>query len=77
MAEVDEFLEVASASLPRISELIAALPVEDRAGAFGVAERIRKRRGTLTVRKRKPSASTRGYTPLRIRRFHWGANETE
>ncbi len=39
MAEVDEFLEVASASLPRISEIIAALPVEDRAGAFEVAER--------------------------------------
>ncbi len=39
MAEIDEFLEVASASLPRISEIIAALPVEDRAGAFEVAER--------------------------------------
>ena len=37
--EVDEFLEVASASLPRISEIIAALPVEDRAGALAVAER--------------------------------------
>ena len=38
-AEVDEFLEVATASLPRISQMIAALRVEDRAGAFEVAER--------------------------------------
>ncbi len=38
-SEEDEFLEVASAALPRIVELIATFPVEYRAGAFGVAER--------------------------------------
>ena len=38
-AEVDEFVKVASASLPRVSEIIAALPDEDRAGAFEFAER--------------------------------------
>jgi hypothetical protein len=32
-------LEVASASLPRVSEIIAAFSDEDRAGAFEVAER--------------------------------------
>ncbi len=38
-AEEDEFLEVASDALPRITELIATFPVEHRAGAFEVAER--------------------------------------
>jgi hypothetical protein len=38
-AEVDKFLEVASASLPRVGEIIAAFSDEDRAGAFEVAER--------------------------------------
>ena len=38
-SEEDEFLEVASAALPRIIEIIAAFPVERRAGAFEVAER--------------------------------------
>jgi hypothetical protein len=38
-AEVDEFVKAASASLPRVSEIIAALPDEDRAGAFEFAER--------------------------------------
>ena len=38
-SEEDEFLEVASAALPRISEIIASFPDEHRAGAFEVAER--------------------------------------
>ena len=38
-AEVDEFLEVASAALPRITEIIFALPAEHRAGALKMAER--------------------------------------
>jgi transposase-like protein len=38
-AEVDEFVKVASASLPRVSEIIAAFSDEDRAGAFELAER--------------------------------------
>jgi hypothetical protein len=38
-SEEDEFVEVASASLPRIAEIIAAFPAEDRAGALEVAER--------------------------------------
>jgi hypothetical protein len=38
-AEVDKFVKVASASLPRVSEIIAAFADEDRAGAFEVAER--------------------------------------
>ena len=37
--EVDEFLEVASAALPRITEMIFALPAEHRAGALEVTER--------------------------------------
>jgi hypothetical protein len=38
-SEEDEFLEVASAALPRIIEIIVTFPVEHRAGAFEVAER--------------------------------------
>ena len=38
-AEVDKFVKVASASLPRVSEIIAAFPDEDRAAAFEFAER--------------------------------------
>jgi len=38
-AEEDEFLEVASAALPRITEIIVAFPTEHRAGALEVAER--------------------------------------
>jgi hypothetical protein len=38
-AEVDNFVKVASASLPRVSEIIAAIPDEDRPGAFELAER--------------------------------------
>ena len=38
-AEVDKFVKVASASLPRVSEIIAAASDEDRAGAFELAER--------------------------------------
>jgi hypothetical protein len=38
-AEEDEFLDVASAALPRITELIVAFPAERRAGALEVAER--------------------------------------
>ena len=34
----DEFLEAAVAAIPRIAELIAALPSEDRAGALEMAE---------------------------------------
>ena len=37
--EADRFVEVASASLPRVSEIIAAFSDKDRAGAFEVAER--------------------------------------
>ena len=37
-AEVDEFLEAASAALPRIAEIIFAFPAEHRAGALEVAE---------------------------------------
>ena len=33
------FLEAAVAAIPKIAELIAALPSEDRAGALEVAER--------------------------------------
>ena len=39
IAELDEFLEVASAALPRITEIIVAFPAEHRAGALEVAER--------------------------------------
>jgi hypothetical protein len=38
-SEEDEFVEVASAALPRIAEIIVAFPAEDRAGALEVAER--------------------------------------
>ena len=38
-AEVDKFVKVASASLPRLSEIIAVFSDEDRAGAFELAER--------------------------------------
>jgi hypothetical protein len=38
-AEVDAFLEVASATLPRITEIIVAFPAEHRPGALEVAER--------------------------------------
>jgi hypothetical protein len=38
-AEVHKFVKVASASLPRVSEIIAAFSDEDRAGAFELAER--------------------------------------
>ena len=38
-SQEDEFLEAAVAAIPRIAELIAALPSEDRAGALEVAER--------------------------------------
>jgi hypothetical protein len=52
-AEVDKFVKVASASLPRVSEIIAALSGEDRAGAFELAERrYGKRHGILAVMKR-------------------------
>jgi transposase-like protein len=37
--EVDKFVKVASASLPRVSEIIAAFSDDDRAGAFELAER--------------------------------------
>ena len=37
-AEVDQFLEAASAALPRIAEIIFAFPAEHRAGALEVAE---------------------------------------
>ena len=39
VAEVDNFVKVASASLPRVSEIIAGFSDEDRAGAFELAER--------------------------------------
>jgi hypothetical protein len=39
ITELDEFLEVASAALPRITEIIVAFPAERRAGALEVAER--------------------------------------
>jgi hypothetical protein len=39
IAELDEFLEVASAALPSITEIIVAFPAEHRAGALEVAER--------------------------------------
>ena len=38
-AEVDQFAKVASGSLPRVSEIIAAFSDEDRAGALEIAER--------------------------------------
>ena len=38
-SQEDEFLEAAVAAIPRIAELIAALPSEGRAGALEVAER--------------------------------------
>ena len=38
-AEVDKFVKVASGSLPRVSEIIAAFSDEDRAGALEIAER--------------------------------------
>jgi hypothetical protein len=38
-AEVEKFVKVASASLPMVSEIIAAFSDEDRAGAFELAER--------------------------------------
>ena len=38
-AEEDEFVGVASNALPRIAEIIAAFPAENRAGALKVAER--------------------------------------
>jgi hypothetical protein len=36
--EADKFVKVASASLPRVSEIIAAFSDDDRAGAFELAE---------------------------------------
>ena len=38
-SQENEFLETAVAAIPKIAELIAALPSEDRAGALEVAER--------------------------------------
>ena len=38
-SQEDEFLEAAVAAIPRIAELIAALPSEERAGALEMAER--------------------------------------
>jgi hypothetical protein len=38
-SEEDEFLRVAFAAIPRITEMIAALPAENRAGALEVARR--------------------------------------
>ena len=38
-SQEDEFVEMASAALPRIVEIIAAFSTEDRAGALEVAER--------------------------------------
>ena len=48
----DEFLEAAVAAIPRIAELIAALPSEDRAGALEMAESSipAKRRGIRLCR---------------------------
>ena len=38
-ADVDKFVKVASASLTRVTAIIAAFPDENRAGAFELAER--------------------------------------
>jgi hypothetical protein len=38
-SEEENFLEVAVAAIPRISEIIAAFPAEHHAGALEVAER--------------------------------------
>jgi DNA-directed RNA polymerase specialized sigma24 family protein len=38
-SEEDKFVEVASAALPKIVDIIAALPPEHRAGALELAER--------------------------------------
>ena len=38
-SEEDEFLRVAFAAIPRITEMIAAFPAEHRAGALEVARR--------------------------------------
>jgi hypothetical protein len=38
-AEVDKFVKMESASLPRVSEIFAAFSDEDRAGALELAER--------------------------------------
>ena len=38
-SQKDEFLKVAFDAIPRVSEIIAAYPVEQRAGAFKVAAR--------------------------------------
>ena len=38
-AEVDRFVKVASASLAKVSKIIAAFSDEDRVGAFELAER--------------------------------------
>ena len=48
-SQEDEFSEAAVAAIPRIAELIAALPSEDRAGALEVAGLLipAKRRGRL------------------------------
>jgi transposase-like protein len=37
--KADKFVKVASASLPRVSEIIGAFSDDDRAGAFELAER--------------------------------------
>jgi hypothetical protein len=61
-AEVDKFVKVASGSLPRVSEIIAAFSDEDRAGAlerrhaqaardFGCDETETKRWVTALMRK--------------------------
>jgi hypothetical protein len=39
-SEAAEGLEAAIAAIPRIAEVIAAIPVEDRARAFGMARRL-------------------------------------
>ena len=56
-AEADKFVKVASASLPRVSEIIAAFSDEDRADAFELAERrYAQAARDLAVTKRKLSA---------------------
>jgi len=38
-SEEEDFLKVAVAAIPRVTEIIAAMPMEHRAGALQVAER--------------------------------------
>jgi hypothetical protein len=71
-SQEDEFVEVASAALPRIVEIIAAFPTEDRSGALEVAER----RYTEAARRYGcTQAETERWVAAIMRRLRTGVEE--